>query len=486
MELQTASAKRENHDTRQDMIRQHKRLSIAALHSEGEEGVSVTSRTESTSTANLTEMSHASRYWKYRPVEIQEDSYIMDEASLKLVVPGMQGPQARMLIREAVALYRHLQKPHAEMRGEMTKLRKVMFQLDKLDLSHTKVLRDVGRACNNRTEVAESAAECYNEMRAANNDLGGWLLDDPQDVPLPGHLLRPLADEDLPKAESEPPQEAAGTLASPGESLMGYVKNLTGACAEQDTSKQQVDIVEGGHGQLMSDADALLTICRAAGLSSQTDEKRRLAAGRVAKVVERDDNHGVVRGHVPGIGDVWFPLAAFIGKATAQTDTLLDELESSAPSQASEASGPVKIQELETELEVGRETVAEALQAVGELHGRLQRTRAEKRHAIDRFHQLRNRAVQLSKENRQHRERFQEQQDGLKTITQERDDFYDKVKSLVEENQELKSAIEARFRRSHGGRRHQPPPSGTSSSSGFHEAHNSPRSSSNSHYSRRR
>ena len=164
-----------------------------------------------------------------------------------------------------------------------------------------------------------------------------------------------------------------------------------------------LELVKGGYAHVLEDVGVLLSECRAAGLDPQYDNLRREAAGRVAKIVERDERHAVVRAHIPSVGEVWLSLTSFSGRTDVQGKDKLDDNnnyknDKNSVHGSSEVGVAEKIQELEAELQVGRETVAEALQAVGELHGRLQRTRSEKRHAVDRFHQLRNRAVQLGKE----------------------------------------------------------------------------------------
>ena len=55
--------------------------------------------------------------------------------------------------------------------------------------NHKGTLNSAGRACNNWTDVAEAATECYAEMRSAHEDLAGWLPDDPDDVPLHASVL---------------------------------------------------------------------------------------------------------------------------------------------------------------------------------------------------------------------------------------------------------------------------------------------------------
>lgn len=102
-----------------------------------------------------------------------------------------------------------------------------------------------------------------------------------------------------------------------------------------------------------------------------------------------------------------------------------------------------RLQELEQELGVGRETVAESLQAVNELTQRLHRSRDDRRRAVEKYNTLRQRAVALTRENRSQREIFQQGQVKLKVLTEDRDAAFEQVRAMVDENKDLMAKLAA-------------------------------------------
>eukprot|EP00927_Polykrikos_kofoidii_P047235 TRINITY_DN41345_c0_g1_i1.p1 TRINITY_DN41345_c0_g1~~TRINITY_DN41345_c0_g1_i1.p1 ORF type:complete len:982 (+),score=142.91 TRINITY_DN41345_c0_g1_i1:174-3119(+) len=92
---------------------------------------------------------------------------------------------------------------------------------------------------------------------------------------------------------------------------------------------------------------------------------------------------------------------------------------------------------LEQELDLGRKTVDEAVQAVDELHQRLLRSKSDRRQAFEKYQQLSQRAVLLKRENRAQKERVQQQRIRLKVMTSERNEYFERVRELVEANAEL-------------------------------------------------
>eukprot|EP00747_Dinoflagellata_sp_TGD_P207604 gnl/TRDRNA2_/TRDRNA2_81155_c0_seq1.p1 gnl/TRDRNA2_/TRDRNA2_81155_c0~~gnl/TRDRNA2_/TRDRNA2_81155_c0_seq1.p1 ORF type:complete len:249 (-),score=51.05 gnl/TRDRNA2_/TRDRNA2_81155_c0_seq1:270-1016(-) len=230
----------------------------------------------------------------------------------------------------------------------------------------------------------------------------------------------------LPSKDQKHDQMAMGAITGgivdagrPG--LSGYVRTIGGI-------HKAVELVEGGKAQILDDVREVLNACRSAGIGTEHDDLRKASVGRVCKIMEKDTTDGTILVHVPSIGSqVW--LAAGCFAPFIQDDGFSAEGLANVSAE--------HVQELEHELQLGRETVQEALEAINELYSRLQKTKSDKKRAIEKFQQLRHRAVMLSRENRAQRERFQQGQVKLRALTSERDEYFEKVRELVEDNRDL-------------------------------------------------
>lgn len=288
------------------------------------------------------------------------------------------------------------------MRLEMLKLRKIMHLTEDIATVVQETVGCAERACNNWDQVAAVAAS-YAEHRATRQ-VSDWPAD-PDDTPLPPHMLRTT--------------DTASSWSNSHGSWMCH-------------------IVDGGSAQLVPDDATILAASRRVDLTSEFDNVRRAVAGRFVKTIERDDLHGVVRCHLPGIGDVWFPLAAFAPGGQAQpparesTDIVTTNVE--------EAAAAV-IEEIESEILLGRNNNQEALRALGNMHATLQRTRLSKRQMEDRVQQAKQRAVELANENKSLRWHFERQQADIENIRDARDKLYEEAKALVQENKKLRSDV---------------------------------------------
>merc|ERR1712216_925830 len=89
----------------------------------------------------------------------------------------------------------------------------------------------------------------------------------------------------------------------------------------------------------------------------------------------------------------------------------------------------------------GKEVVEECLQALKTLHDVLMKMKADKRRGIEKFQQYRHQAVALQRGNVAEKERFKECQARVKEVTSERDNYFEQVKKLVKENQELEVQV---------------------------------------------
>jgi len=371
---------------------------------------------------------------------------------LKRFFPSMSIPDCEAAIADAINSYYTKFKDAADVDSTMRVIHALDSNIEMTKESfeyHSHAIAQSGLAQNNSEEVGEVGGACYAEISAAQEDLSEWLPEDLDDLVLPENLLR---------SREEQPVRAAVTSGnallalervrvSGGEeksSLLTCVRQWAGSSSGGSNKERGPDIVEGGAVMVLNDEPMVLSACRAAGIGTVFDHLRRQALGRLVEVLERDERDGTVRCRVPDVGDVWFAVGAFAPKLK---DELGGEGSSTTISDRSTSCEVLerRIQNLEQELRVGRETTQEAVQAVSELQGRFQSVREEKKRGIERFQLLRQRAVSLNKDNREQCERLRASQLELKTLAHERDKLMERVRALADDNHELESQLELRF-----------------------------------------
>jgi len=355
--------------------------------------------------------------------------------------------QARQILAESLLLYSKEKKEKPDVEDVVSSFRKISWRSAKLQSINENALKSQSLARNRTSDVMECIEECVAEIEAAREDLADWLIIKDEDEPLSERMLR-----ELEKAKNMKVCECGNVFVDEAvfcrkcgrrrQKEEGQGRSIEGPESRRQDSRsmasggRKIDLAEGTWCQVLSDEAVVINACREAGLDVSSNLLRRTAVGKMVKVIERDDRQGIARCHVPNYGELWFAFGALGIKVKDEP------VESTTVSDRSGLTDVERVHELEQELLVGRETVAEALQAVTELHSRLQRTRAEKRSGMDKFGQLRQKAMLLSKENRAQREMFQQGQVNLRVLTGQRDEHFERVRNLMQENQELKEALD--------------------------------------------
>jgi len=384
------------------------------------------------------------------PKKEEDIGPIMTVGKLKELFPGgeLSTVQAANFVKGAVASYYNAHKETADIDEVLLLINAINYKSKRLKDKVKSRVNAKGLAKNNPGEVSDLANEVMSELSGARQDLAEWLPEDAEDCPLPEEwLLRPH-DEAKASGEEKPGSEEMhrGNQTSNALALMnqpdaqvsrhGLLTSVRQMSNSRDAKVQT--LVPGTSAQLLADEHLVLSACRAAGISPKYDALRRTALGRVMKIVERDERDGTVLCKLEGVGSVWFPVAAFTPKTNGETTE-----ESTTVSAGSGLESERKLQELEQELQVGKDTVSLGIQTLNELHARLEIIRNTKKRGVEKFQEKRREAVLLSRENRERRARWQEGQARLKGLTVERDEYFERVKTLVEENRELEMKLSA-------------------------------------------
>lgn len=377
---------------------------------------------------------------------------IMTVQKMKEVFPNgeLSTAQASQVIQGAIMTYYNNNKERADVDEVMTLINKISYSTKKLKEKVKNRVNAKGLAKNNPGEVATVADEMIAEINAARTDLAEWIPEDADDCP--------LSDEWL-VSRMEAPKHDAGVLDNSNDSRASEARRhanpmtltadtnggpvrqglLTSVRTMVKSGDARVQtLVPGGQAQLLADEHLVLSACRAAGISPKYDALRRMALGKVMRVMKRDESDGTVLCKLDGVGDVWFAVSAFAPTMNKGT-TAADESSKETPGGSHENERRYK--ELEQELQVGKETVSLGIQTLNELNARLENIRNTKRRGIEKFQEKRREAVLLSRENRERRTRWQEGQTRLKTVTQKRDEYFERVKTLVEENRDLERKL---------------------------------------------
>jgi len=171
--------------------------------------------------------------------------------------------------------------------------------------------------------------------------------------------------------------------------------------------------------------------------------------------LEVNESDLTVKCLVRDVGDVWFGWRALtdIAAVTIEEDILAPPVPHRPVYEQPErfqidpeAALPVeeyieKRQELETDLQAGRRTLAEAMSTVSELQSKLEQEKWDRRTADLTFRDLRRKVGALSNENVKLNLKLQEQEALLGQQDKRRDDYHRGIGVLANENQQLKKEL---------------------------------------------
>mmetsp|Transcript_60169 Transcript_60169/g.105411 ORF Transcript_60169/g.105411 Transcript_60169/m.105411 type:complete len:1208 (+) Transcript_60169:107-3730(+) len=287
---------------------------------------------------------------------------------------------------------------------------------------------------------AEELAHCRRDLRNAQEWVGAEELDATLSLP-------EMADKTSP-----------ATAASIEAYRMSISKRM-----EQLQSQPLANLDEAPEfsvKKVLNDEDAVLRACRAAGIGTENDQQRIDALDLPVRIVERDEHDNTVKCRVPGVGDIWFGLAALTHvrpQPGAQWAMPLEAQGNGLTHAASEDTGISpgtshsapgssddmlkKAGDLEAEIRTGRQVVSEALHAVSELEWRVVKESEEKSKIAAKFQLLKKKVVQLTRENRRLKEEERRQEERLNIVGTSRDEYLELVSTLLDENKRLKSKL---------------------------------------------
>lgn len=357
----------------------------------------------------------------------------------ELFMERMHTPQARKLIRDAILFYYSGHKEVGDINELLTTVARIDYRTKRLRRKVMERVKAEGLAVNNPTKIYRLTNDTYAETDTMREDIGHWLPEDDDDVILPTHWLHPAVKRDGDDDEALAALDSSTTPGGSRPGLLKIMKNFSGRESGAG-SKVAPDVHEGGTLQLLPDEGQLLKACRDAGITTTYDALRKAAVGRHVQVVTRDED-GTVLCRIPGVGEVWFASSCFVPTIVRHVKD--DHVHDDASTALSDRSGSEALErraaELEQEVVHGKEVVEECLQALKTLHDDLMKMKAEKKKGIEKFQQYRHQAVALQRGNVAEKERFKECQARVKEVTSERDNYFEQVKKLVKENQDLEA-----------------------------------------------
>jgi len=216
---------------------------------------------------------------------------------------------------------------------------------------------------------------------------------------------------------------------------------------------------------VLDDQEAVLYACRECGIDTKNDEVRLRCLGRLCRALAVDRGDNTVRVLVFGVGEVWMGVSA-LGKlqvsdlATEKEDNH-DSSKKAKPEEVqsffkwgaapwNRAGVPMqadvdnRIKELQAELKMGKQTTCEAVAAIAELERRLLQEHDERAKLATKFATLKRNVIALTRDNKRMSAEVVELEHRFRSVGEAgatRDEYMELVRTMVEENSRLKSAL---------------------------------------------
>jgi len=247
------------------------------------------------------------------------------------------------------------------------------------------------------------------------------------------------------------------------------------------------EISEWSVKQILEDEATVLEACRAAHIGHENDSLRRNSLGRMVRVLQVDASDSSVKCRVPGVGDVWFGLGALthVRPLTMAPTSAPKPLRSSADSDGWGQTGAIaashggegesgarfierggapalgkrhspgnsssagltqegyqrKANDLEADLQVGRQSVTEALAAVEELERRLLREQREKAKLDEKMQLLKQQVASMGRDSVKLMKEAKRQEERHSVIESSRKEYYELVQMMSAKGQDLRAQL---------------------------------------------
>eukprot|EP00928_Gymnodinium_smaydae_P027639 TRINITY_DN21307_c0_g1_i1.p1 TRINITY_DN21307_c0_g1~~TRINITY_DN21307_c0_g1_i1.p1 ORF type:complete len:1076 (+),score=167.63 TRINITY_DN21307_c0_g1_i1:57-3230(+) len=371
---------------------------------------------------------HMSKYRSSRSTVSEEPelvSYsIVSMSALREICPRMSEEQALEIIQVAVEKFYSANKEKADVEELLLAMRKV-------DYSTKKMKKEVKRSI-----ASEAAAASPGDLNA--------IVDVDE---LQTHAATSFLDEiNACRVELKQAKDWMGD--APEEDEEGTSVNVENV-AESEAPASGPEITAWSVRYVLEDHDALLAACREAGINAKNDVLRLQCAGMAVKIIEVDASDGTVKCRAPGVGDVWFGLGAITSQrkrrpsVSSAQETVVEQAEETSPNGVGHEEFLRRKQELEADLQAGRQTVSEALAAVSELEWALLREQEEKEKLAQKFLVLKKKVAQLNHENVRLVDEVKKQDEKHERVGTSREEYYELARQMMDENQRLKDLLRA-------------------------------------------
>lgn len=220
---------------------------------------------------------------------------------------------------------------------------------------------------------------------------------------------------------------------------------------------------------ILEDEELVLAECRSRGITDEKDDLRREALGKAVRVLETDERDMTVLCRVPATGDIWFALECLAHLRPKPPDDMDHHYYGQYQSHLSheetalalvEQSGVEamhvsyeehykglhsealrKLHDLESELRVGRTTMAEAKDAAKELQFQLKEEEAARLKYAQKLESLRKKVAARLREQKQLMETVRHQEERVAMVSKSRDEYLELVTHMFDKKHQLKDKL---------------------------------------------
>mmetsp|Transcript_38886 Transcript_38886/g.91562 ORF Transcript_38886/g.91562 Transcript_38886/m.91562 type:complete len:1329 (+) Transcript_38886:201-4187(+) len=384
----------------------------------------------------------ASRSRSFDSLLVSEAKVIITMDKLKVLCPKMQTEQAITLLEDAIMDFWNQNKESVDVEENLRQIRKVdrvtQLAAKKIHLTFESLFPEAPAQKARQAVVVfeKGKSEMSNASSAAESELEGTYPDRKMQF---SETLTTLGNR-LTSTRFHKSQDLIDT----GHLHLNCVSLFHGPDSDFTTLKSIEEVPMWSFVKILDHEEAVLNSCRLAGIGTEHDAKRLECLGEIARCIQQDPRDNTVKcrfneGQLSV--DVWMPLGALtVLKPYKKVKTTVEE-KIFGPKKVVPPEIANKIQELQQEVAVGKNTVTEAMKALSELQWRNMKEQEEKTRIVSKFKMLHKKTRALTKEHTKLQEELRRQDDRLSVVAASKDEYLDLVHNMVDENQRLKEKL---------------------------------------------
>eukprot|EP00746_Dinoflagellata_sp_MGD_P162963 gnl/MRDRNA2_/MRDRNA2_90744_c0_seq1.p1 gnl/MRDRNA2_/MRDRNA2_90744_c0~~gnl/MRDRNA2_/MRDRNA2_90744_c0_seq1.p1 ORF type:complete len:1192 (-),score=272.92 gnl/MRDRNA2_/MRDRNA2_90744_c0_seq1:74-3649(-) len=356
--------------------------------------------------------------------ELKDGARLVTIDFLKRVVDGLRTTQSIELIKEAIEAYYESAKEGVSEEELLTLIRKVNYR--------TKKMKKTLAGWVDGPTIEEQI-----QMKIFSEELV-WLRTEL------GHAASHIG---MDPTEGEEDGESENS-----EEEDGKVGHRDAGVGELQVFKSLDQVSKGLMVYVLESSSEVLKACHQAGINTQNDHMREQAIGLAVEVLDKDGHDDTCKCRVPGVGDLWFSIKA-LAQAKDDQEMVKKQFAETLRKQGREDGEEDEelpdieelereVEDLEAELASGKSTMSEAMMAVSELEYRLHQAHEERHDGTRSFKAMKQRLQAVQKESKELRGKIQETEQKIHTVSASRNEYFDLVRKMVEDNTDLKTKID--------------------------------------------